>query len=155
MIVDLAHTNKRTFDDILSATTGPLIISHGNIKAICDHRRNYSDDQLLALRDRGGVIGICAIAPFIAHETHHQTVQEMAKHIDYAVQLIGIDHVGVGFDVCYYLGDQVSSNRVEGFQTIGDAPNVFIELEKLGYNDADIEKIKFGNFARIVQQVLK
>lgn len=154
MIIDLAHANARTFQDILDATRVPLIISHGNVKALCNHRRNYTDDQLRAVAARGGVVGICAIAPFLATEEHQRTVGTMAKHIDYAVKLLGIDHVGVGFDVCYYLYDNVDSNHVEGFQTIGDAGNVFDQLRHMGYHDDEIEQIRFGNFARIVQRIL-
>lgn len=154
MVIDLAHANPRTFQEILNHTSGPIIISHGNTKALCPHIRNYTDEQLLQIKERDGVIGICAIAPFIGETVAQQTVAYMAKHIDYAVQLMGIDHVGIGFDICYYLGDEVSSNRVQGFQTMADANNVFIELQKLGYTEAQIEQIKFGNFARVLQKVL-
>ena len=155
MIIDLAHSNPRTFNEIIENTSGPLIISHGNTKKLCNHIRNYTDDQLLQIKERNGVIGICAIAPFIADDINNQTVSYMAKHIDYAVKLIGIDHVGIGFDICYYLYDNVSSNRVAGFENMGDAANLFIELEKLGYNKEDIEKIKFKNFTRVIKEVLK
>lgn len=155
MIIDLAHANPVTFQDILHHTTQPLIISHGNVKALCPHIRNYTDQQLLAIKERGGVIGLCAIAPFIASDAANQTVEMMAKHIDYAVKLLGIDHVGVGFDICYYLGDNVDNNRVDGFLTIADAGNVFEELRKMNYNEEQINKIKFGNFQRIVQQILR
>lgn len=153
MVIDLAHSNPRSFQEIIQHTTGPIIVSHGNVKALCNHKRNYTDDQLLQIKNRNGVIGICAIASFISEYTEFQTVQEMAKHIDYAVQLIGIDHVGVGFDICYYLDEGSTNNRVAGFQTISDANNVFIELQKLGYSEAAIQKIKFGNFARVLQEV--
>ena len=155
MIIDLAHSNPISFQDILDHTTGPVIISHGNVKALCPHIRNYTDDQLLAIKARGGVVGICAIAPFLATDESERTVTTMAKHVDYAVQLLGIDHVGVGFDVCYYLSEHVTSNHVEGFQSIADAGNLFVELKRMGYSESDIQKIKYDNFARIVQQVLR
>jgi membrane dipeptidase len=155
MIIDLAHANPITFNDIIEHTKGPLIISHGNTKALCNHIRNYTDEQLLQLRDRGGVIGICGIPSFIAEKAENQTVEQMAKHIDYAVKLMGIDHVGVGFDVCYYLDDIDKNNAVSGFLTIADAPNLFAELRQIGYNEIEIEQIAFGNFARIVKQILK
>ena len=155
MIIDLAHANPRSFNEIISYTNGPIIISHGNTKALCNHIRNYTDEQLLMIKDRNGVIGICGIAPFIAEDKENQTVMYMAKHIDYAVKLIGIDHVGIGFDVCYYLNETATSNNVEGFNTMSDAPNLFIELQKLGYTNEDIDKIKYQNFTRIIKQVLK
>jgi membrane dipeptidase len=154
MIIDLAHTNPRTYKEIFEVTTQPLIISHGNTKALCDHIRNYTDDQLNMLKERNGVIGICGIAPFISDKLELQTVEYMAKHIDYAVKLIGIDHVGIGFDVCYYLSPNVTQNHVEGFQNIGEANNLFLELEKLGYSKEDIEKIKYKNFFRVFKEIL-
>ena len=155
MIIDLAHANPRTFDDILNHTRGPVIISHGNTKALCGHIRNYTDEQLRKIKDRDGVIGICGIAPFISDDKTKQTVAFMAKHIDHAVKTIGIDHVGLGFDVCYYLYEGATNNHVEGFETIADAPNLIVELEKLGYSSDDIEKIKHKNFERIIKKVLK
>jgi membrane dipeptidase len=155
MIIDLAHANPRTFQEIFDSTTQPLIISHGNTKALCNHIRNYTDEQLNMIKDRNGVIGICGIAPFISDKEEQQTVQYMAKHIDYAVKLIGIDHVGIGFDVCYYLSENTTQNNVEGFQNIGEANNLFIELSKLGYSDNDIEKIKYKNFFRTFKEILK
>lgn len=155
MIIDLAHANPKTFDDIIEHTKGPVIISHGNAKARCDHIRNYTDDQLRKIQRKNGVVGVCGIAPFLSSEPSRQTVHEMAEHIHHMVRTIGIDHVGLGFDVCFYLYDNVTSNRVEGFQTIADAGNVLSELRQMGYADADIEKIAYGNFARIVRTVLR
>ena len=155
MIIDLAHANPRTFNEIFENTTQPLIISHGNTKALCNHIRNYTDEQLQMIKERNGVIGICGIAPFISDNAENQTVEFMAKHIDYAVKLIGIDHVGIGFDVCYYLFGGVESNRVKGFMHMGDADNLFVELKKLGYNEEEINKIKYKNFFRVCKEVLK
>lgn len=155
MIVDLAHSNPITFQQVIDNTTGPIIISHGNTKNFCDHIRNYTDDQLYKIKDRNGVIGICGIASFISDKVENQTVEYMAKHIDYAVKLIGIDHVGIGLDVCYYLSEDRKENNVKGFNTIGDAANIFTELKKMGYNDNDLEKIKYQNFDRVVKAVLK
>jgi len=155
MIIDLAHANPRTFNEVFEATSQPLIVSHGNTKALCNHIRNYTDEQLNMIKDRNGVIGICGIAPFISDIEENQTVAYMAAHIDYVAKLIGVDHVGIGFDVCYYLGEGETQNNVEGFQNIGDANNLFNELQKLGYSDDDIEKIKYKNFFRVFKEILK
>ena len=155
MIIDLAHANPRTFKEVFENTTQPLIVSHGNTKALCNHIRNYTDEQLKMIKERNGVIGICGIAQFISDKEEKQNVAYMAAHIDYVAKLIGIDHVGVGFDVCYYLSENKTQNNVEGFQNIGDANNIFIELEKLGYSNEDIDKIKYKNFFRVFKEVLK
>ncbi len=154
MIVDLAHSNIKTFFEILENTFGPVIISHGNVHKVCNHKRNYTDIQLLAIKERNGVIGICGIPKFLSDNESDQTVQQMVKHIDYAVNLIGIDHVGLGFDFCYYLNDETTDNHVEGLKTIADVNNIFIELKKLGYSEEEIHKIKFGNFNRVIKEIL-
>ena len=79
----------------------------------------------------------------------YATMAETVDHFDHVIKLVGIDHVGIGFDVCYYLYPTATQNHVEGFQNIGEANNLFLELEKLGYNKDDIEKIKYKNFFRV------
>ena len=155
IIIDLSHANPKTFDDVMASTKGPIIVSHGNAKALCDHRRNYSDDQLLKLKSRGGVIGVCAVPNFISKHPERQNVTYLAKHIDYIVKLIGIDHVGIGMDVFYYLMEGKSSTGVKGLETIQDTKNLLDELESMGYDKKAIDQIAFGNFDRIVRSVLK
>lgn len=154
MIVDLSHTNKFTFDDIMSVSTSPVIISHGNTKGLCDHQRNYTDEQLFKLKENGGVIGICGIVPFVSEKPENHNVAFLAQHIKYVRDLIGIDHVGLGFDLCYYLGTTFEDNGLEGLRTMADVGNIFIELKKLGFSDSEIEQVKYQNFARIVKQIL-
>lgn len=154
MIIDLAHAGARTFDDILANTTKPIIISHGNAKALYDHPRNYTDEQLMQIKDRNGVIGLTAVAAFLSDKTEEQTVQMLAKHIDYVVHKIGIDHVGLGLDICYYLGGPFKNTRVKGLETIGELTHLFDCLSTMGYDEADLEKIKSSNFMRVIKEVL-
>jgi len=154
MIIDLTHTNEKSFYEIIENTSNPIIISHGNAKSVCNHKRNYTDEQLLAIKDKNGVIGVAAIAQFISNKKENQNAYNLAKHIDYIIKLIGIDHIGLGFDFCYYLYDGVPENNVLGLETIANIGNLFYELINLGYTDEDIEKIKYRNFARIVKEVL-
>lgn len=155
MLIDLAHLNELSFSDVIKNTSTPLIISHGNTKAICNHIRNYTDEQLLAIKNTNGVVGMCGIPMFIATEKENQTIEYLAKHIDYAVKLLGIDHVGLGFDFCYYLYPNAKDNNVENLKTIADVPNIFVELKRLDYSNDDIEKIKHLNFERVIKEILK
>jgi membrane dipeptidase len=154
MIIDLAHANPQTFNDVMAITKGPIIVSHGNAKALCDHRRNYTDEQLLMLKKRNGVIGVCAVPYFISSEIENQTVDFLAKHIDYIVKLIGIDHVGIGLDVFYYLTEGKSSTGVKGLETIAQAKQLLDRLEQMGYSEQDIKKIAHLNFDRVLKEVL-
>ncbi len=155
MIIDLAHANEQTFFDILKITKKPVIVSHANCKALCDHPRNLTDEQLMAIKARNGVIGFTNVANFIAMEAENKNVKYLAKHIDYAIKLIGIDHVGLGLDICHYLGDTFKDTRVNGFEDLHLVGNLIHELEKLGYQEEEILKIKYLNFFRVLQEILK
>jgi len=155
MIIDLAHSNEKTFFDILNNTKGPIIISHGNCKALCNHPRNYTDKQLIAIKERKGVIGLTNIAGFISKKKKNQTVKYLAKHIDYAVKLLGIDYVGLGLDICFYLDPLRKDTRVKGFEDIDKLDNLRIELSNLGYTKEEIEKIMHKNFLRVIADILK
>ena len=154
MIIDVAHANEKTYYDILKHTKKPVILSHGNCKALCNHRRNYTDQQLLALRDQGGVLGITDVGMFISEKEEEWTVEKMAKHVDYAVKLMGIDHVGLGLDICYYLYEGKTNTHVSGFEDIDKVHNLFECLKDLGYSQDDIDKISYKNFMRIVELIL-
>lgn len=154
IIIDLAHSNKQTFFDVLNNVTKPVFLSHGNCRALCDHIRNYTDEQLLKLKENGGVLGITAVAPFLSRSRAEFNVKKMAEHIDYAVKLIGIDHVGLGLDVCFYLNDGLTSTNVQGMEDIDQINNLYECLKDLGYSKEDIEKISYKNFMNVVKTVL-
>lgn len=155
MIIDLSHLNQKAFQEVFDHTKGPLIISHGNTYELCSHRRNYTDDQLRLLQSRDGVIGICAIADFLSHNPEEHTVSMFVDHIDHVVKTIGIDHVGLGLDVCYYLTDIAGGTKVKGFETIDQTNNIITELQNRSYSDEDIEKILSKNFLRVIQKILR
>ncbi len=155
MIIDLSHSNEKTFKDIMSKTKGPVIVSHGNVKSLCNHPRNYTDEQLHLIKEKNGVIGVCAVANFISNDKKNQTVEYLAKHIDYIVKLIGIDHVGIGLDVCYYLGDKEKTTHVKGLETIAETQNLLSTLRDLGYSENEINKVAHQNFDRVLKEVLR
>lgn len=155
MIIDLSHANEQTFKNVVQMAKGPVVVTHGNAKAICNHRRNYTDEQLKLIKEKNGVIGVCAVSNFISVNQSEQTVEFLAKHIDYMVHLIGIDHVGIGLDICYYLEAGKTSTNVLGLETIDKVGNLFTALKDMGYKENDIQKIAHGNFDRVLKQVLK
>ncbi len=154
MIIDLAHANESTFFDVINYVKQPIIVSHANIRNICFHPRNLTDEQLLAIKATNGVIGLTNVANFIAKEREDHTVKNLAKHIDYAIKLLGVDHVGLGFDICYYLGERFNNTLVKDFEDISKTKNLIKELKSLGYNEEDLDKIKYKNFLRVVKEVL-
>lgn len=161
MIVDVSHANEKTFWDICEITTKPIIASHSNCKALCNAPRNLTDEQLKAIKEKDGVVGLNAFSDFVADEVENRDIEHLANHVDHMVEIMGIDHVGFGFDFDDYLeGDTLSAfaegdAKTIGFENITKVPKMIDVLEKKGYSKEDIEKIKYKNFLRIIRQILR
>ncbi len=150
IVLDLSHINEAGFWDTLDVTAFPVIASHSNARMLCDNPRNLTDDQILAIAERGGVIGAVAIPSFVDRE--RPTLEKYVEHIAYMVDLAGYRHVGLGFDFVYYLPGW-SGRSVEGFE---DESRILALLERLGENfsEKEVEAIAFKNFERVFERVV-
>jgi len=165
IILDLAHINPQGFADIVSLTTKPLIVSHTNARKFHDIERNISDEQIRMVGERGGVIGVNAI--LVSANAEKSTIDHYVDHIEHIRGLIGIDGVGIGFDFCEYLFNQLPKNIVEEIAAKFTRPhfipdltnhsharNLTRKLIERGFADDAIEKILFRNWMRIFKQLL-
>jgi membrane dipeptidase len=146
MIFDVSHLADSVFWDVADVINHPFIASHSNARAICDHKRNLTDDMIHSLSDHGGVIGI-NYAPAFIHK-NKATIEKMVDHIDYIVNLVGSDYVGLGSD---YDGIK---NPPTGIEDVSKTPNITRLLVKRGYSDEDILKILGGNHMRVFKKVI-
>lgn len=142
VVVDLSHASERTFYDVLDITTKPVVCSHSGVKKRHVHDRNLTDDQLLALARNGGVIQIVAYKPFIG-KGKDVGVKHLVDHIDHAVRVAGIDHVGIGTDFD-------GGGKLAGLADDADFMNITVELLRRGYSDDDIAKIMGANYLRVL-----
>lgn len=161
MLVDISHANPKTFWDIYENTGKPIIASHSNCSALCNNRRNLNDDQLTAVAKRGGVVGAVAYSPFIHDDPLKRTLSGLADNIDHMVQVMGVDHVSLGFDFGDYLNQETIMHFQEGdtyspkgIEDISGVPALLRELETRGYSQEDMEKIRMGNILRVCQEIL-
>ncbi len=166
IVMDCSHNGERTSLDIMETSEKPVVFSHANARALVDHQRNVTDRQIDACAATGGVIGINGIRLFL--DAKEGFAEPMARHIDYMVQRVGPDHVGIGIDISFDLGvDDHPPHEDRGFWwpvsgrysrtgTGSAGPEVLPEIEQLlrkrGYGDTDIDKIFGLNFARIAEQ---
>lgn len=145
MLIDVSHLSVKGFWDVLSISSDPVIASHSNCKALCGHRRNLNDEQMKALAQCGGVMGITYADLFL--NEGKACFDDIIKHIDYAVNCMGIEHVALGSD---YDG----CNLPEGMD-IGDIRKIPVLLkERMGYSDEDVKKIMYENWLRIIKDVI-
>ena len=161
MIVDTSHLNEAGFWDIAKISTKPIIASHSNCKAICGAPRNLTDDQLRAIRDLNGVVGLNSYRNFIDDDISKSTVERFAQHADRMINLMGIDHVGCGFDFYEFLGDpdnpDVFSGDDSGCIGLEDCTkigNLFACFEKMGMSREEMDKIAFCNFHRVIKECI-
>ena len=145
IMVDLSHASEKSFYDALEISRTPIVCSHSSCRALCDVPRNLTDDQLRALAKKGGVIQITLYPGFLKKEGE-ATIRDAIEHLNHAVRLIGVDHVGLGTD---FDGD----GGVRGLANSSELINFTLALLKNKYGERDIQKIWGGNWLRVMAQV--
>jgi membrane dipeptidase len=162
IVLDVSHLNDPGFWDVVQFTTGPIIASHSNCRALKDHPRNLTDEQIKTIAERGGVIGINAASLF----TDPPDLPHLLDHLDHLVKVAGPDHVGLGLDFCQYLLQHKTEVEkahlrqrgylpVAGLDSDRDVPKISKLLAERGYAPATIESILGENFLRVFQAVWK
>lgn len=161
MIIDLAHISRRGWFDVLEAASNPVCCTHSNCRKLYHHFRTIDDDQIKALAQTGGVLGVNAIATMVGKPA---TLDKLVDHISHIADVAGIDHVGLGLDFVkddgpLYPEDEifgVGENRlIPGFENEDDLPNITECLVKRGFREDEITKVLGGNFLRLLRSVLK
>ncbi len=153
MLVDVSHLNDAGFWDVMDLAGGPVIASHSNCRALCDVRRNLTDGQLRAIRDTGGVVGLNVYHGFVHAEAEKQTAEMLARHAAHMAEVMGVEHVGCGFDFCEFMGPP-DNDGAAGLEDASRIGNLFYWLEKLGMSREERELIARGSFLRVFRQVL-
>jgi membrane dipeptidase len=161
MVIDLAHIAQRSYFDVLEVTEDPLIVSHTNCMAVWNHERCITDEQIYALAENDGVMGVC-FYPAIVDEKN-PGVEKVLDHVDHVVELVGIDHVGWGADFADYINwspnevgpDIEEKPKTTGLEDVTKLPNFVNGLIDRGYSDEEIIKVLGGNFLRVFKKVLK
>ncbi|MFO8060130.1 MAG: membrane dipeptidase [Bacillota bacterium] len=178
VVIDLSHSSRQTALDAMRESTQPVLFSHANPRAITDSPRNKDDDQLKLLAEVGGVIGLTPWGPLCWRGTGRPSLDDYIDHIEYVVDLIGIDHVGFGSDntadhssdaagteeqaalypavVAEYnrtVGTQPSARHAEGFSGPHNLDNLVDGLIGRGFGTADTAKLLGGNFLRVFKKV--
>jgi len=158
LMVDVSHISDKAVMDVLSYAKTPVIASHSCAKALCNNRRNLSDELLKAIADKGGVIQMCILSNYVkapekkpSGEKVSQplaTVSDVVDHIDHMVKIAGIDHVGIGTDFD-------GGGGVTGCFDVSEMGNITLELVKRGYSRKGIRKIWGGNLMRVMNQTEK
>ena len=145
IMVDLSHAAEKSFYDALEISRTPIVCSHSCCKALCDVSRNLSDDQLRALAGKDGVVQITLYNGFL-RSGGRASILDAVEHLEHAISIVGIDHVGLGTD---FDGD----GGVSGLADCSELTNLTRHLLRKRYSAADLEKIWGGNWLRVMRTV--
>ncbi len=145
IMVDLSHASEKSFYDALEISKQPIVCSHSSCRALCDHPRNLTDDQMRALAKNGGVMQITLYSGFLRSDGE-ATIEDAIAHLEHAIEVMGIDHVGIGTD---FDGD----GGIRGLANSSELLNLTRQLMSRGYSDDDIHKIWGGNFLHLMTKI--
>lgn len=145
IMVDLSHASEQSFYDALEISSHPIVCSHSSARALCDHPRNLTDDQMRRLAEKGGVAQTTLYNGFLKKDGE-ATILDAIAHLEHAIKVMGIDHVGLGTD---FDGD----GGIRGLADSSELINFTRMLLARRYSEADIQKIWGGNFLRVMSQV--
>jgi membrane dipeptidase len=179
IIIDCSHTGSRTTLDAIEHSSQPVVFSHSSTLAVHNVKRNISDEQIRAVAATGGLVGINAFPPTVSHSTR-PTMDQFLRHVEHVIELVGVDHVGLGLDYFthqagvvsdaeaqIYYDDSVRVGRwrkemyppppyhyPEGIETPKSLGNLTAALLERGVPKADVSKIMGGNWRRVIGAVL-
>lgn len=148
MIVDVSHLNEAGFWHVLEVSKDPIAATHSCAKALCDHPRNLTDQQLRALGRHKGVVGVNFYPRFL-QEVGVATRNDVVRHICHIAEVAGVETVGLGSDF-----DGIEETP-EGLGHVGDYNYLRDDLIKVGFSSVEVEQIMGRNFIRLLSDVLK
>ncbi|GGH81809.1 membrane dipeptidase [Pullulanibacillus pueri] len=163
MFIDVSHLNDEGFWDVMAFAKKPVIASHSNARAVTQTMRNLTDDQIKAIAKKGGVIGMNAANMFVADKPEDGDIEHLIDHLDHIVQLVGVEHVGIGLDLCdafmkYISPDELARMKEKPFDVVKghkEMKKVTRVLIQRGYSDEDIALILGKNYLRVYKGVFK
>lgn len=167
ILIDVSHLSRAGVRDVLALSRQPVIASHSNARALCDHPRNLDDDQIRGIAASGGVVGVVFLGRFVSPA--NPTLSDVLDHVDHLVKVAGAEHVAIGPDYVDRAEDMVIQSRrvagpgqpvddpnipyARGLETITCLPAFTRGLVERGYTDAQIQGILGGNFLRVFREV--
>lgn len=148
ILVDLSHLNEKGFWDVADLSNRPLVATHSGVHELCNSSRNLTDEQMRAILDTNGVMGINFHVGFLREDGARDAntpINEIVRHIDYAVNLMGVDHVALGSDFD-------GATMPDELGDVTGLPRLIEALIQQGYTEAEVRKIAAENWVRVLKE---
>lgn len=159
IVIDISHLSDKSAREILELSKNPVIASHSNSRTVCNHPRNLPNDIIKLIAKSGGVIGMNSYVEVVGEVKEDWNIQQLVKHVDYIKNLVGIDHIALGFDFMDYLVGSPSEfitdvEFMDDLKNQSDVQLLVKELFNSGYTDEEVEKICYKNMFRVLEQII-
>lgn len=167
IVIDVSHLSPAGVDDVLETTAQPVVASHSNCRALCNHNRNLEDRQIEAIAAGGGIVGVVFLGRFVAEQ--NPTVDHVLDHVDHIAGLVGVEHIGIGPDYVDFCDDMVIAARrvagpgqpteertipyAKGLESSAHLARFTQGLVARGYGRTEIEGMLGENFLRLFGRV--
>lgn len=151
IMVDVSHLSDQGVRDVLNIATKPILATHSNARALCNHRRNLTDDLIVGIANNGGVIGVNCVPYFLNEHDETIRISQMVAHMRHIYNLGGEDVLAIGND---FDGFRATTPELDDICTIADMPKLVAGLYTGGFNERQIEKIFSGNVLRVIHDNL-
>ena len=149
IMIDISHPSKEAIRQMIELSKAPVMASHSSARALRDHPRNLDDEQLEWVKENGGVVQTTALGAFLTdRKDPPPNLEDFVDHIDYMVNKIGLEHVGISSDFD-------GGGGVDGWKDASETMNVTAKLRKRGYSEEEIAKLWGGNLLRVMDEVQK
>lgn len=146
-LLDVSHLNEASFWDMYHASALPVMASHSNAKSLCDHERNVTDQQIKAIAQKGGIIGLNAYGGFVSLDK--PDIDRFIDHAVYIADLVGTEHLAFGFDFLDYLESHKLGTDMavytKGLEDVSKVPDLLERMNKRGFTTTELEAISFHN----------
>lgn len=163
MVIDVAQCAPRSLMDAVELSQDPVVASHCNTCGVHPHRRNLTDEQLKAIAEKGGILGVTTYPAHV--DDRGATVDRFFDHVDHAVNVMGEDHVAIGLNIVVHKKESAvdfyEKSNIEyadlwlkGFENVDKIGVATEGLIKRGYNEATVEKIMGSNVLRLLREVI-
>lgn len=148
IVIDLSHLNEKGFWEVVSLSEAPLVASHSNAHALCPHSRNLTDDQIGAIRDSGGFVGVNFAAGFLRSDGRmlaDTPIEELVRHADHLIEHVGVDGVGFGSD---FDGAVIPA----AMKDASGLPKLIEAFRAAGYDEETLRKLCFDNWLSVLER---
>ena len=147
IMIDISHPSKEAIKQMIKLSKAPVMASHSSARALRDHPRNLDDELLDLIKVNGGVVQTTALGAFLTdRKDPPPNMDDFMNHIDYMVEKIGINHVGISSDFD-------GGGGIVGWNDASETMNVTSALRERGYSESEIEKLWGGNLLRVLDEV--